>query len=92
MRINQYLKGSGKMQEYKFIDPVSNQPVTVGNLCKRWRILNNYKISEVAETTGYSEFNIIKFEQGQNNNMMILLWYIEHGFDISRYKKEGDTK
>lgn len=78
------------MIDIKFIDPVSGQAVEIGNLCKRWRIMNNFDLSEVAQATGYTTDNIVKFEQGKNNNMKILLWYLEHGFDVSRFRKAGD--
>lgn len=73
------------MKTYKFIDPVSNQTTPIGELCKRWRIMNNYRLSDVASDLEYSEDNVRKFEQGANNNLMMLLWYIRHGFDITRF-------
>ena len=74
------------MKTYKFIDPVSNQSTPIGELCKRWRIMNNYRLSDVASDLEYSEDNVKKFEQGTNNNMNMLLWYIRHGFDITRFE------
>lgn len=79
------------MKEYKFIDPVSGRDVNIGYLCKRWRIGNNYQLSQVAADTDYTQDNIIKFEQGKNNNMNILLWYIEHGFEVRKYLEYGFT-
>lgn len=79
------------MKEYKFIDPVSGRDVNIGYLCKRWRIGNNYQLSQVAIDTDYTQDNIIKFEQGKNNNMNILLWYIEHGFEVRKYLEYGFT-
>ena len=35
--------------------------------------------TEVANETGYSVFTISSFENGRNNNAMILSWYIKHG-------------
>lgn len=78
------------MIDLKFIDPVSGTEVPLGNLCKRWRIMNNYELSVVASDTGYTAENIIKFEQGKNNNLKIFLWYLEHGFDVKRFRKAGD--
>lgn len=75
------------MKECSYIDPVSGRSVNIGNLCKRWRILNNIPISSIAAEMNYSEQNIRKFESGENNNMSILLWYIEHGFKVEQFRK-----
>ena len=82
------------MKSYLFTDPVTGSQVNIGNLCKRWRIMSNYKISDIADELYYTEDNIRKFEQGLNNNMTILLWYINHGFDVTRFISTvsgGDT-
>lgn len=76
-------------REYVFIDPVSGRDVNIGYLCKRWRIGNEYNLSQVAEDTNYSQDNIIKFEQGKNNNLNIFLWYVEHGFEVKKYLDKG---
>ena len=78
-------------KEILFIDPVSGRDVNIGYLCKRWRIGNEYNLSQVAEDTGYSQDNIIKFEQGKNNNLLIFVWYAMHGFEIRKYLKGGEA-
>ena len=75
------------MKECNYIDPVSGRSVNVGNLCKRWRILNNIPVSDIAMDLDYSIQNIRKFESGENNNMTILLWYIEHGFKVDQFRR-----
>lgn len=75
------------MKECNYIDPVSGRSVNVGNLCKRWRILNNIPVSAIAMDLDYSIQNIRKFESGENNNMTILLWYIEHGFKVDQFRR-----
>ena len=81
------------MKAYVFNDPLTDRELSVGELCKRWRITNNFALSEVAEELDYSVDNIVKFEQGKNNNMMILLWYLLHGFNLNKisiYAKVGE--
>lgn len=51
--------------------------------CKIYRILHNYKISDVAKDTGYAASTISRFERGHNDNMLILAWYIMRGLDIA---------
>lgn len=75
------------MNNNNYIDPVSGRSVHIGNLCKRWRILNNIPVSAVAMDLDYSIQNINKFERGENNNMTILLWYISHGFKVEQFRK-----
>lgn len=57
----------------------------IGKKCKDFRLSLGILQSQVAEDTGYSIENISKFENGNNNNMKILLWYLQHGLRI-----EGD--
>lgn len=73
------------MKDYRFIDPVTGEHVEISFFCKRWRIMNNIKISDIAEELDCSEDNIYKFEQGNNNNMSILLCYAKRGFDITKF-------
>lgn len=37
---------------------------------------------DVAKDLGYSVENISAFENGRNNNMRILIWYILHGMQM----------
>ena len=56
---------------------------TIGYMCKQHRERLGEKQSRVAEDTGYSEQNVSSFETGRTNNMILLLWYIDHGvFDM----------
>lgn len=52
----------------------------VGRSCRRWRRSMDYKISQIANETGYSPSLIQYFEQGMNNNAVVFLWYVGHGF------------
>lgn len=54
----------------------------IGNKCKEYRLSLGILQSEVAKDTGYSIENISKFENGNNNNMKILLWYIGKGLKL----------
>lgn len=77
------------MKEYKFKDGITERFEPVAFFCKRWRMANNFSIVDVADATGYSKENIIKFEQGNNNNMMILLWYLLNGLKIENIAAKG---
>jgi transcriptional regulator with XRE-family HTH domain len=57
----------------------------IGKACKDFRLSLGILQSEVARDTGYSIENVSKFENGNNNNMKIFLWYLQKGF-----KMEGD--
>ena len=54
----------------------------IGKKCKDFRLSLGILQSQVAEDTGYSIENVSKFENGNNNNMKILLWYLQHGLRI----------
>jgi transcriptional regulator with XRE-family HTH domain len=58
--------------------------ILIGKACKDYRLSLGILQSEVAKDTGYSIENVSKFENGNNNNMKIFLWYLEKGF---RYEK-----
>ena len=77
------------MVEFKFKDTYTNRYENIAYYCKRWRIANNIPITDVAIDTDYTKENIIKFEQGKNNNMTILLWYILNGMDVSFIARNG---
>lgn len=63
----------------------------LGEHCKRLRRTLDIKQMQVAIETGYSLKNISAFENGGNNNALILLWYINHGLnrDIIRRCEYG---
>lgn len=57
----------------------------LGKFCKEFRIRYNITQSEIAESSGYSQSDISKFEAGKNNNAIILLSYIELGIPIQNF-------
>ena len=57
----------------------------IGYMCKHFREHIGYSQSEVAEDTGYSVQNISSFETGRTNNMLLLLWYVDHGLFCTGY-------
>ena len=54
----------------------------IGKECKNFRLSLGILQSEVARDTGYSIENVSKFENGNNNNLKIFLWYIQKGFKL----------
>lgn len=82
------------MNSYEVFDVSTMHKAHIGELCKRWRILSGFTISQFAEYMDCSDGNIYKFEQGKNNNMDILLCYIANGFTVNAsqllLKKGGD--
>lgn len=48
-----------------------------------------YSQSAVGRDVGCAQFNISRFERGQNNNAMILLWYFNHGMQMSDLFPKG---
>lgn len=54
----------------------------IGQICKDFRMSQGYLQSDVSKDTGYSIENISKFENGNNNNMKIFLWYLRKGLKI----------
>ena len=53
----------------------------IGEACRRWRVQHGYTQDHIAQELHYTQTNISRFENGSNDNMTILLWYIKHGFD-----------
>lgn len=58
--------------------------IWIGKSCRIWRNTMDYKLTQVAEETGFSIPTISAFEHGTNDNMLILMWYIEHGFNTEK--------
>ncbi len=52
----------------------------IGKKCKEFRISIGLLQSDVAADTGYSIENVSKFENGNNNNLKIFMWYVHKGF------------
>lgn len=48
----------------------------VGTICKICRQHAGKKVSDVAADIGCTPHNIYSFENGKNNNMTILIWYL----------------
>ena len=57
----------------------------VGSRCRRYRkrVLKT-DLREVADTLGYSRENVSAFENGRNDNCMVLLWYLSKGMTYSQ--------
>lgn len=58
--------------------------VWIGKSCKTWRTTMDYKLTQVSEETGFSIPTVSSFEHGTNDNMLIFMWYIEHGFNTEK--------
>lgn len=56
---------------------ISNKDI--GYRCKCFRRAKGYTLEDVGNATGYSKFNVFHFENGNNDNMRILLWYLSEG-------------
>ena len=54
----------------------------IGKACKDFRVSLGILQSEVARDTGYSIENVSKFENGNNNNLKIFMWYVQKGFKL----------
>lgn len=71
---------------------VENQPfilATLGEYCAMTRIKRGISQLAVANEIGCSSQNISSFERGNNNNALILLWYIKHGL-LETLEKWGE--
>lgn len=55
----------------------------IGKLCAQVRRANDIPRREVAKTLHYSVENIARFERGENDNVLIFLWYCNNGVSIS---------
>ena len=65
----------------------------LGRACKEWRKSHGYTLAQVGNEIGYTLNNVWGFEKGRNDNGVIFLWYITHGFTYEYYRdfcrKEG---
>lgn len=59
----------------------------LGQLCGETRKRRGYTQNQVSIETGYSKETISSFENGRNNNCILLLWYIENGLDMSDVRR-----
>lgn len=57
----------------------------VGNRCRQYRkkVLRT-ELKEVAKELGYSKENISAFENGRNDNCLIMLWYLSRGMTVDQ--------
>ena len=56
----------------------------IGKRCKEFRYEIGYTQSDVAIETGYNDKTVAGFEQGRNNNAILLAWYISKGMTLPR--------
>lgn len=57
----------------------------IGSRCRDYRLnVLGLKQSDVADEIGYSKESVSAFENGRNNNAVILMYYINHGLDLER--------
>lgn len=61
----------------------------VSKRCKLYREQLGKTQKDVARDLGYSPENVSSFETGRNNNMIILLWYIQHGMTYEFLNNEA---
>ena len=56
--------------------------LTIGQKCANFRRLIGISQQQVADELGYTRTNISMFENGENYNMTILLWYLKRGLEL----------
>lgn len=56
----------------------------IGQICKNFRIKKGFTQRDVAEDLCYTSENISAFENGRNDNAIILLWYIKNGLEFAQ--------
>lgn len=59
--------------------------IDLGKSCGNIRRRLNITQKDVARELSYSVSSISAFERGENNNAVILAWYVLHGFDLKRW-------
>jgi transcriptional regulator with XRE-family HTH domain len=61
-----------------------------GDLCRRIRESLGLTIREMSELTGYANTTIINFENGENNNLLLYMYYInlEEEINNNLFSKE----
>lgn len=62
--------------------------IDLGKSCGNTRRRLNITQKDVAGELNYSVSSISAFERGENNNAVILAWYVLHGFDVTRWYNE----
>lgn len=56
----------------------------IGISCRRWRLSMGYNVKQICDETGYCASSISLFEHGENNNAILFMWYIAHGFNTDK--------
>lgn len=56
----------------------------IGQKCKEFRKKIKASQRDVARDLHYTSENISAFENGRNDNAIILLWYIKNGLDFTQ--------
>ena len=56
----------------------------IGQKCKEFRKNIGVSQRDVARDLCYTSENISAFENGRNDNAIILLWYIKNGLDFTQ--------
>ena len=54
----------------------------IGKLCQNFRVSIQETQLTMSLDVNYSVESISSFENGRNNNMVLLLWYLSNGLDI----------
>lgn len=58
---------------------------TVGAKCREYRRrVLKVSLFYVSRTLGYSRENVSAFENGRNDNCLILLWYLSQGLTVDQ--------
>lgn len=59
----------------------------IGGNCQNFRLRNHYTQVGASKEIGCSVENVSGFENGRNDNMLILLWYVSKGMTIQEILK-----
>lgn len=63
----------------------------IAQRCKEFRYEIGYTQSDVAIETGYNDKTVAGFEQGRNNNAILLAWYVSKGLTFPRWYYDDNT-
>lgn len=56
--------------------------IKLGASCRDFRRSQNLLISDIAESTGYTEANISSFEKGKIKSFQLLIYYLSIGMEM----------
>lgn len=54
----------------------------IGRLCREWRIVNGYTLTEIAKRMDVSKALLSQYETGKRHSEYVLMKYVEMGFRI----------